>query len=270
MEAPIRTVLTSKGTYTNDAVTAVWGSITEYVTETEAQDAVDQAAAEVTREIGSRRDRVVYGWSGGKDSLALQVVMERAGIRLAVLGTIPHLEWRQYLTWVAQHAPDGLSVIPNNDLTLEWLGKPSSQRYLFPRNSKDGYFWTLAGTRRAQHVYQELHRPDLQIYGRRTQDGNVCGDPETGIARSKRLTAYCPIRRWPHELVLAVIHYNGRQLPPVYNWPHGWTAGTGSWPGRRVGTPEESWAETYAIEPDRVREAAEHVPAARTWLDATC
>lgn len=43
--------------------------------------------------------------------------------------------------------------------------------------------------------------------------------------------------------------------------------GTGAWPGRRVGTYEESWAETYAIEPDRVREAARYIPEARRWME---
>jgi hypothetical protein len=263
----MRSVLKSKAAYSNDQVAEVWRNIEWHVTEDEAWRAVDRAAAEVRATCASYLDRVVYGWSGGKDSIALQVVMERAGVNRALLGVIPHLEFRQYLDWVDSHQPEGLTVIGNDELTVEWLGRPGNDRYLFPRNSKDGYFWTLAGTRRAQHIYQEQAAPELQIYGRRTQDGNVCGDPSTGIALSKRLTAYCPIRGWSHELVLAVVHYANRPLPPVYGWPHGWTAGTGSWPGRRVGTYDESWAETWEIEPNRLREAALHIPAARAWMD---
>lgn len=262
----MRRVLKSKSAYTSEAVADVWRNIQDYVSEDEAMDAVDQAARETRDVCGADRDRVVYGWSGGKDSIALQVIMERSGVHRSVLGTIPHLEWRQYLAWVDAHRPEGLEVIENRDLTLEWLGRPENSRYLFPRTSKDGYFWTLAGTRRSQLEYQARHAPMLQIYGRRTQDGNYIGQEDYGIQRTRKLTVYCPMRAWPHELVLAVVHYAGKQLPPVYDMPHGWTAGTGSWPGRRVGTIEESWAETYAIEPDRVREAAAHVPAAADWL----
>lgn len=265
----MKLTLKAKSVYDNDTVADAWRNIEQYVTEDEAWDAVDKAAAETREVVGADLDRVVYGWSGGKDSVALEVVMERAGVRRSVLGLTPHVEFRQYLTWVDQHSPDGLQVYGNTDVTLEWLARPGHDRYVFPRNSTDGYFWTNAGTRRAQHLYQRDHDPVMQIYGRRTQDGNQIGRSEYGIARSRQLTVYCPLRAWPHELVLAVIHYAGRALPPVYDWPNGWTAGTGSWTGRRVGTYDESWAETFGIEPDRVREAAEVLPAAAEWLART-
>ena len=262
----MRTTLKAKSAYVNDQVTDVWRNIGQYVTEAEAWTAVDQAVAEVKTVVGLNTDRVVYGWSGGKDSLALQVVMERAGIKRAVLGVIPNLEFRSYLGWVYDHKPEGLVTIPNKQLDVKWLAEPRNARYLFPRNAKDGYFWTMAGTRRAQHVYQEMYHPTLQIYGRRTADGNFIGPENYGIHKTRQLSSYCPLRDWPHELVLAVIHYADMAMPPVYDWPHGWTAGTGSWPGRRVGSYDESWAETYAIEPERVIEAAEWIPAARAWL----
>ncbi|WP_433242570.1 hypothetical protein [Actinomadura nitritigenes] len=258
--------LKSKSAFTDDAVTAVWENITAHVTKEEADEAVARAAAEVADVVGRYRHRAVYGWSGGKDSRALQVVMEKAGVGSSLLGTIPRLEFRSYLDWVAQEAPEGLTVIPNEDLGLADLTHPDRDRYLFPENSRDGYWWTLAGTRRAQLAYQERHHPVMQIYGRRRQDGNPTG--KDGIQTSKNgITSYNPIRDWPHELVLAVVHYAGLSLPPNYGWPHGWTAGTGPWPGRRVGTRDESWAETWAIEPDRVLEAAELIPSARAWLD---
>lgn len=267
VEAAIRCVLRSKRAYTDAQVADVWANITSYVSETEAWDAVDKAVAEVRSTVGlTRLDHAVYGWSGGKDSLALQVVMDRAGVRRSVCGAIPHVEWHQYLAWVDEHKPDGMEMICNYDITVPWLSRPENARYLFPRDAKAGYFWTLAGTRMAQHAYQEKHHPVVQIYGRRTADGNICGDAQ-GLAITSRLTSYCPLRAWPHELVLAVVRYAGLPLPPVYDWPHGWTAGTGSWPGRRVGSYDESWAETWLIEPDRVREAAEHIPGARLWLE---
>jgi 3'-phosphoadenosine 5'-phosphosulfate sulfotransferase (PAPS reductase)/FAD synthetase len=261
----MRQALKAKSTFTDADVAEVWGSISDYVTADEAEQAVDEAAREVRSVVGSRLADVVYGWSGGKDSIALQAVMERAGVHRSVCGIIPHLEFRQYLDWIEGHQPNGLTMIGNPKPTLRWLA--DNQRYVFPANARDGYFWTLASARHAQRRYQAEHGPALQIYGRRTQDGNICGGKD-GIHQSRSLTAYNPLRSWPHEMILAVVHYSGKQLPPVYGWPHGWSAGTGSWPGRRVGTVTESWAETYAIEPDRVREAAEHIPSARAWLES--
>ena len=248
-------------------MTELWRTCAEQVSAEEAEEAVEFAAREVRETVG--RKRAVYGWSGGKDSIAMQPVMERAGVERCLLGIITKVEWREYLLWVRENAPEGLTVIANAELDLEWLGRPENRHLVFPRNSKDGYFWTLAGTRRAQNLYQERHHPEIQVYGRRKVDGNVCGDGR-GITRSKEtgLVSYNPIRDWSHELTLAVIRHFGLGLPPVpYEKPHGWSAGTGSWTGRRVGTIEESWDETYLIEPAAVRKAAHFFPEAYDCLE---
>lgn len=262
----MRQVLKSKTAYSNEDVQRVFDTITEYVSEDEADRAVEEAAAETLTVLNGRPDDAVYGWSGGKDSIALQVVMERAGVRRSLLGSIPRLEFTAYLLWAGEHQPDGLTHIPNLAITPAWLASPRNDRYLFPTSSTDGYRWTMLGTRRAQHLYQAEHHPRMQIYGRRTMDGNSIPATPYGIQTSRLLTTYSPIRHWSHELVLAVIHYNRRPLPPVYGWPNGWKTGTGSWPGRRVGDRDSSFAETYAIEPARLHEAAEDLPAAADWL----
>lgn len=257
--------LKAKSAYNDADVTRVWRNIEDHVTADAAQQAVEAAAAEV-RDRVANVNRAVYGWSGGKDSIALQVVMEAAGVKRAVLGIVGQLEFVDYLHWVRAHAPSGLNVFSNQDLTLDWLASEKAQRYLFPATSSDGYFWTMAGTRRAQRMYQDLHKPDVQIFGRRTQDGNVVG--ADGFYKGGGILSYSPIRDWTHEMVLAVCHYYDRPLPPTYDWPSGWTAGTGPWPGRRVGDEHESWRQTYAIEPAAVRAAAAAgVARARTWLE---
>lgn len=263
----MRVVLKAKSSFTNEQVADVYKNITSYVSADEAEQAVEQAVYEVKRLV-VKPDNVVYGWSGGKDSIALQVVMERAGIHKAVLGSIPHLEWRSYLDWVDQHAPEGIVHHRNWFLSPAWLAIPKNHRYLFPATSKLGYFWTEQGTRYAQKIYQDTEKPAFQIYGRRWADGNQIGPDGFSYNKTSGIRSYSPLRSWPHELVLAVIHYNGRTLPPLYEQPYGWTAGTGTWSGRRVGTIEESWRSTWQIEPDRVREAAAaNVPGARDWLE---
>jgi 3'-phosphoadenosine 5'-phosphosulfate sulfotransferase (PAPS reductase)/FAD synthetase len=264
-----RQALKNKANYTDAEVARVFANIRDHVTAAEVEQAVDTAVREVHTMIGrTRLDRAVYGWSGGKDSIALQVVMEAAGIQRAILGTISGLEFDAYLRWCEQHAPEGLHVYDNTDLDCRWLTQPGHRKYLFPKTSRLGYFWTMAGTRRAQNLYQAQYQPVIQVYGRRWADGNQIGADGRSYARATGILSYSPIRSWSHELVLAVISYYNRPLPPVYRWPHGWTAGTGSWPGRRVGTDDQAWAETWLIEADRVREAADAglTPAAE-WME---
>ena len=249
-------------------MTAAWAGITGLVSRDQAAEAVELAAAEIAATIPARaRGQCVYGWSGGKDSQALRVVAERAGIHRSVLGLIPRVEWTAYLTWIQANKPDGIIIYGNREVDLAYLA--ARPRLVFPRTARDGYWWTMAGTRRAQSAYQRDHSPPVQLYGRRFKDGNqIPGKFGPGLDPGKDGTVvYCPIRGWSHEMVLAVCRYYRMGLPPVYGWPHGWTAGTGAWPGRRVGTIEDSWAETYAIEPEAVIGAARFIPSAAEWLD---
>lgn len=269
--------LSSKSSYSNADVQHVWDTIGERVTRQEAENAVDRAATEVVQTCGRHLSRVAYGWSGGKDSLALEVVMRACGINAGVMGVVAPLEFRPFLTWAKAHKPPGIEVI-SNDLDEAWLAGDKGRSKLFPRESKVGYFWTLAGTRHAQSLYRARHNPALMIYGRRTADGNVCGD-ERGIAISKEGAVYNPLRRWPHELVLGVIHHlwmplgtnddSPRRIPPIYDAPDGWTSGNGPWPGRRFDTWDDGWESTWAIEPDAVRRASKHLTEARHWMTRT-
>jgi len=264
----VRTALKAKSAYRNEDVARVFATIRDFISEDEANAAVDQAVREVHQTVGLRNlDRVAYGWSGGKDSIALQVVMEAAGVQRAILGTIPHLEFKAYLDWVEANQPDGLYHHMNMALDVDWLARPGNDRYLFPKTSRLGYFWTTAGTRAAQKAYQRQYDPPFQIYGRRWADGNQIGPDGFSVSAATGIRSYSPLRAWSHETVLGVIHYFNRPLPPVYGWPHGWTAGTGTWCGRRVGTDDEAWAETWTIESDRVREAADAgVTGAAEWM----
>jgi hypothetical protein len=265
----MRLILKAKSAYTNDQVAQVFADIEQYVTVDETQQAIDEAVAEIRAVVGLNRDRVVYGWSGGKDSVALQVLMEAAGIQRAVLGLVPAFEFTDYTDWVEHHRPEGLTAYGNPAYDLPWLARDDNHRFLFPKTAKLGYFWTLAGTRWAQLKYQEQYRPILQIYGRRRADGNQIGQEQYGISTARNgITSYSPMRAWPHELVLAVVHYYRRPLPPVYWWPHGWTAGTGAWAGRRVSKSDDvSWADVWTIEPAQVRAAAAFLPAAKDWMN---
>lgn len=201
---------------------------------------------------------MAYGWSGGKDSQALSVVCEGAGVRRSLLGMARALEWPSFLKWIDQHAPPGLTTINNPRLTLEWLVE--NQRYLFPQTANDAAFWYNAVQRRAQRSFPA----DLQIYGRRKKDGNVAPKLFKGAGG---VQVYNPIRDWSHEMVLAVIRYYDLPLPPIYDYPLGWIVGTNPWPGIRSPHHTIGWSHVWQCDPDVVRQAAEVIPSARRWID---
>lgn len=265
-------MLKAKSAMTDADAQRAWEQADLAVSLDQCEMAVFAAIAEL-RGLFNDRYRLAYGWSGGKDSLALQVVMERAGIEQWMIGVVRHLEYPAHMVWLTQAAnlPKGRGVTyMRDDLTLDWLAKHPER--LFPKGGKDGYWWTVAGTRNAQTRYVNEEKPDVMIYGRRTLDGNVCGNAQ-GIAPGHGIVVYNPLRKWSHELTLAVVKHlwlpdkEGRTLPPVYTTPNGWTSGTGPWPGKHYATHDDGWAATFATDPAVVFAAANHgVPGAAEWL----
>ena len=261
-------MLPSKSKFTDEQVQEVWDNIAAFVSESEAEAAVEAAVAETREVVRGAASRVVYGWSGGKDSVALRLVMERAGVRRCVLGLAGPVEFHSYLRWVRDNAPDGLTVFSNDTIDLELLARPEHHQYVFPRRSVPAFWWTIVSSRWAQLRYQELYEPELQIHGRRRVDDNKLGDGPYSISETQGMVHYSPIRDWSHELVLAVVRYFELELPPLYFQPYGWMCGTGGWPGRnyRGLSWQEAFYVTGQIELDRLRDAAPFFPDAAAAL----
>lgn len=243
----------------------VWEHIRAIYPQEQAVALVEQAAAAVRATVGGRR--AGWGWSGGKDSQALAVVMERAGVERCVLGVTGGLEYPAFLAWVASHRPPSLDVIANEALTLDWLAAHPDM--LFPQSSKTAARWFKLIQHRAQDVFFDRHDLDVLILGRRLADRNYVGDAATGVYTGGRgVTRYSPLRHWTHEDVLAVCSWYETPLPPCYEWPNGWVVGTGSWPARQgTSSTMGGWAEVYGIDPGVVIEAAQVIPSARQFLD---
>lgn len=250
-----------------------------------ARMAVQAAADEAERVIGPHLTTAAYGWSGGKDSLALEVVVDelrrrdRRAVPTGVLGVIRKVEIPSYLIWCQQHLPAQCTVRSNEKIDLAWLA--ANDRYLFPANGKLGYKWTLLGTRWAQTQHQQEHKVSVMLYGRRTADGNQCGDRQ-GLMPGHDGPCYNPIRHWSHAQTLSVVRHlwlphenragKPRTMPPIYEAEDGWVSGTGSWPGRHMPwwtSKADGWASTYAIDPQLVYDAAHVIPSARTYLQQT-
>ena len=211
--------------------------------------------------------RAGYGWSGGKDSQALRVVLDAAGVFPSVLGVAHDLEIPAFLAWVEQHRPANLHVV-DNGWGLETLAEKPC--LLFPTAASVAYRW-FAGTQHfAQNLFTRQFDLDVLILGRRLEDGNQTGDHAGGFTRKREngreLVRYNPIRKWSHEEVFAVCHHYGMALPPFYDYPRGFVVGTGPWPKRRVPNHDQGWSEVFSIDPAIVVAAAAVLPEAALWL----
>lgn len=155
--------------------------------------------------------RAAYSWSGGKDSLVLGSLCERAGVKQCFI-VISDLEYPAFLQWVTDHMPDELEVV-NTGQNLKWLSKHGEM--LFPQDSATAAKWFSIVQHRGQAKYYKEHGLDMIILGRRKADGNFCGRGRENIyTNAQGITRFSPISEWTHEEVLAYIHYNRMPIPP--------------------------------------------------------
>lgn len=231
-----------------------------------SREELDTLIYQTAREVSAmcRGKRAAIAWSAGKDSLALRWVARIAGVERGVL-VLCGLEFPAFERWLETHRPRVIEV-ERTGQNLAWLAE--HPHWLFPQNAAESMRWFRAVQHRGQARYFHRERLDLLLLGRRYADGNQCGDG--GIYTNREgVTRYSPLRSWSHDHVLAYLHYYRPELPPFYGWPRGFVVGTGPWAKRRAPTREQAWEETWAIDPDVVREAATRLPEARDWLART-
>lgn len=239
----------------------VWDHISEIISQDEATALVERTVTEVKAMTVGKR--VAWAWSGGKDSQALRVVMERCGIDRCVLAMTHDLEYPQQLRWMGDDLPGGADVISTGQ-DMDWLC--SHLHLLFPQNSATAGEWMAGVQHKAQNQFFRRYSLDYLILGRRTADRNFVGP--NGIYTAHGVTRYSPIRSWSHEEVLAVCYYYQMGLAPCYSWHKGWVVGTGPWPFRQwTGSTENGWREVYAIDPNIVIEASRRIASAATFLE---
>lgn len=253
-----------KQTQDNAAFTAVHLDIEAHVSHAHATERLHRTAEEVLSYTAGRN--TAYAWSGGKDSQALRAVMDLAGITRCVMG-LTDLEYPAFLQWVTDYMPPECDL-HNTGLDLDWLCRNPGM--LFPQDSATASKWFRLIQHEAQDWFFRRHGLEMLVLGRRRQDGNYTGPKgEHAYRNAKGITRYSPIHDWTHEEVLAVCHYHGYPLPPIYGWPNGFVVGTGAWPARQyTGSTANGWREVYSIDPGVVLQAAPRIPSAQDFLNS--
>lgn len=256
--------LGQKQRITHEMFVAAWQNIADIVSREQYESARDIAAGRVR--VLARNKRAAFGWSGGKDSIALAAICKQAGIEDCVFGMTNHLEYPAWLRWVTDNMPDGLTVI-RNSWDLKWLCQNLDM--LFPSNSNIAAKWFKGIQHYAQEKYFKSRNLQIIFLGRRRIDGNYTGRGKSIVYESRGVVRASPIADWSHEMVLASMLYEGfaNNLPPFYLWPRGYRCGTHAWPARQwCESVEHGWSEVFSIDQEIVRKAATMIPSAEAFL----
>lgn len=202
-----------------------WDHAEELVPASQLDLLIDKTRKEARQVLAGKR--AVYGWSGGKDSQALQILMEGI-VRGSLFVATQELEYPCIDAWVAANAPPGLTQV-RTPQTWDWLVKNPDMLFAHER---DGSKWYSIVQWRGHDEFCKKNKIDVLVLGRRTIEGNHCGTAETQYCTRKgdRIT-YNPMARWSHEAVLALVKRSGMKLAPFYTMPEGWVVGSHSWPG---------------------------------------
>lgn len=206
-------ILASKSIVTFDDFDWVRHHIEELISFEECKAKVDKAVAEVKSLIKGKK--AGYCWSGGKDSLALQVIMEQAGVVPCVLCTCHEMS-PSVLKWNEENAPKGLEISFNEKLTKQYIKEHIDK--VFPTTNRDRCWWYKQLRWDAQKKFVKKHSLEICFWGRRSQDNNMCYrngskhyyDEKIGCIHSNI------IADWKHEDVIAAIHYYLNDKYPAY------------------------------------------------------
>jgi hypothetical protein len=235
-------------------------NIESLVPEKEYRVAEKKAIADIRKTIKGKK--TALAWSGGKDSIVLGHLCIKAGLTASMIGMC-NLEYPAFEAWVQANKPEGCEII-NTGQDMSWLAKHPEM--LFPLSSALIGRWYGIVQHKAQEDYYKRNSLDMLILGRRRADGNYTGTD--GLYTNGRgITRFSPLCDWPHEMILAGIHYNRLPLPPIYDWKDGFVQGTHPWPARiHVKDAQQGWQEIFDIDPAIVRAAAETITSAALFL----
>ena len=227
----------------------VWNHYQDIKSQTDTEAMIADCVAEIRSICKGRHP--AFAWSGGKDSIALQIVCEDAGIEKSFC-CYNDLYFAKSIDFFKRNAPNGC-VLHNSGEDIKWLAKHPDM--LFP---KVPHRWNIQTHLKYQPVFCREHDVDILLMGKRSQDMNHV--PKEIVAKSKDgIDIYCPIRKWTHEDVICAIRYRNKSLSPIYFTEEGFHYGDTKFAvmGPMKGeTEQDAWRRIYVIEPEKVIESA--------------
>jgi len=255
--------LSKKQRITNQEFADIHKNAHKSVTKALLDKKVDETLESMKKYLKNKK--VAVSWSGGKDSIVLEHICRILDVKRSFI-VHNELEYPQFMRWVDVQKPEALEYV-NTGQDLLWLSE--NKHMLFPKKSSTSARWFSIVQHKGQDKYFKDNGLDAIILGRRKADGNNFPNGEDSYTNKKTGTVrYCPLMNWSHEYVFAFITYYHCALPPIYNWPRGYTVGTGPWAKRKVSSDHQGWREIFKIDPNIVKEAAHYFSSASDFLES--
>ena len=210
-----------------------------------------------------KNKKAILSFSAGKDSIVLEHLLRPLG--LASIMAYCYLEYPEFISWVKMNKPQNCELI-NSGQDLEWLSK--NQEMLFPDNSKKASRWYDIVQHKVQNKYVKENNIECLVLGRRNADGNNCG--QEGSYMKGNCLIYNPLYNWSHEEILAYLHYNKLELPPIYKYPNGYKQGTHNWASYRLydgETIKDALDRLYKIDKNIIIQAKDYIPEIRSYYE---
>lgn len=236
--------------------------IRSIVSRAELDNEIEKKVAYIRKVVGRKRFGVA--WSGGKDSVVVELLTSMAlGGHPTAMGMTHDLEYPEFMRWVTHHMPQDFKVY-NSGHSLEWLAK--NPHWLFPKTSSRASRWFKVVQHAAQEKFVAEKGLECLILGRRRKDYNNTGTD--GVYKHKDgALRFSPIYDWSHELVLACMSYYGLPRAPFYSWPNGYVVGSGNWAARQwEQTDHEAWHAVTQIDASIVMRASKYLKSADEYV----
>ena len=257
----MRNVLKAKHYNSQSQWMEVWNNYKEYRTPEEIDLLIKETVHEIKTVCTGKS--AAYAWSGGKDSIALQIVCEEAGIKRGFC-CYNNLYFTDSIKFFFANRPEGVTMWDSGE-DERWLAQ--HPRFLFPKGV--AHHWNVQTHLRYQPIYCAKNKIDILMMGKRTQDGNFVSH-ELVYTNGKGVSVYCPIRNWKHEDVICAIRYRNKNLSPLYFTENGFHYGDTKFAvmsPTKGETVSDAWARIYKIEPEKVVRSAEAgIPSAIAYL----
>jgi hypothetical protein len=229
----------------------VWNNYQDVRSREYIEDLIASTASEIRAVCDGKK--AAYAWSGGKDSIALQICCEDAGVKRGFCA-YNDLYFTESIDFFQTHRPDGVELY-NSGEDEKWLAE--HPKFLFPVHP---HIWNVQTHLKYQPIYVKKNGIDVLMMGKRTQDGNWVSKDLTPT-NGKGVTIYCPIRDWVHEDVICAIRYRGKELSPFYFTSVGFHYGDTKFPVMKPfgkETVDDAWDRIYKIEPRKVLRSAKY------------
>tara|TARA_R110001592_G_scaffold87052_2_gene256965 strand:+ start:6515 stop:7297 length:783 start_codon:yes stop_codon:yes gene_type:complete len=246
----------------NENFVNTFDNIESIISKGELDNAIDMTVQIMKKDIGNKKWGVA--WSGGKDSVVLDMVCQEIGQFPSCIGMTNELEYPEFMQFVTDYMPNDLKVYTSGH-TLKWLS--DNLEWLFPKDSQQAAKWFKAIQHKAQNDFFKDKNLDMLLTGRRKLDMNYIGKNQQYKNKSTGVVRYSPLSEWSHELILAAIKYYDLPVSPSYSWKNGWVVGSGCWAARQwTGSTRQGWTEIYEIDPSIVHKASRYIKSAEHYV----